>query len=300
MDKEQLVEKYGSTIPMLMNYMHLGIISRSFMLNRHREDLKSLKEKENLDKDDELTEFFVYKEMFERVCVAIEDFSIIVYALSKDLTDFQRNIVSQPKPKTVLKDFNESTLDAILKYRDTSCLQPEEKQLIENIRNQNASIIKEFVGYLIEFMDYNWIIYTKIKHGNTLFMPFQKIKVDGMDTFAAPVVYNQKHPEQVKVLLLNPFIYSRLQIMFDSLLNLMYQFCNANFEYISRGERGTFLTACYVPITDEEKSQYEQLIKKYESKASVYNINAIIEGNIDNKLVSKIFAFYKKCNLAFR
>lgn len=270
------------------------------MLNRHREDLKSLKQKENLDKNDELTEFFVYKEMFERVCVAIEDFSIIVYALSKDLTDFQRNIVSQPNPKTVLKDFDESTLDAILKCRDTSCLQPEEKQLIENIRNQNASIIKEFVGYLIEFMDYNWIIYTKIKHGNTLFMPFQKIKVDGMDTFAAPVVYNKKHPEQVKVLLLNSFIYSRLQFMFDSLLTLMYQFCNANFEYISRGERGTFLTACYAPITDEEQSQYEQLIKKYESKASIYNINVVIEGNIDNKLVSKIFTFYQKCNLAFR
>lgn len=131
-------------------------------------------------------------------------------------------------------------------------------------------------------------------------MPFQKIKVDGMDTFAAPVVYNKKHPEQVKVLLLNPFIYSRLQIMFDSLLSLMYQFCNANFEYISRGEKGTFLTACYAPITNEEKLQYEQLIKKYEEKGSAYNINAIIEGNIDNKLVSKIFAFYKKCNLAFR
>lgn len=77
MDKEPLVEKYGSTIPMLMNYMHLGIISRSFMLNRHREDLKSLKENENHGKNDELTEFLIYKEMFERVCVAIEDFSII-------------------------------------------------------------------------------------------------------------------------------------------------------------------------------------------------------------------------------
>jgi hypothetical protein len=299
MDKEPLVEKYGSTIPMLMNYMHLGIISRSFMLNRHREDLKSLKENENHGKNDELTEFLIYKEMFERVCVAIEDFSIIVYALSNDLTDFQRNIVSQPKPKSVLNDFNENTLEAILKYRDIDSLQPEERQLIENIRNQNASIIKEFVGYLIEFMDYNWVIYTKIKHGNTLFMPYQKINVNGMDTFAAPVVYNKKHPEQVKVLLLNPFIYSRLQIMFDSLLNLMYQFCNANFEYISRGENGTFLTACYAPITDEEKAQYEQLIKKYNSKGNAYNINAIIEGNIDNKLVNKIFAFYQKCNLAF-
>ena len=131
------------------------------MLNRHREDHKALKEKEHLDKNDELTEFFIYKEMFERVCIAIEDFSIIVYALSKDSTDFQRNIVSQPQPKCVLKDFNEITLDAILKYRDTDCLQPDEKQLIENIRSQNASLIKEFVGYLREFMDYNWIIYTK-------------------------------------------------------------------------------------------------------------------------------------------
>ena len=138
------------------------------MLNRHREDLKALKEKEakrkqNKNKENKkmLGEKKDRVSKFERVCIAIEDFSIIVYALSKDSTDFQRNIVSQPQPKCVLKDFNEITLDAILKYRDTDCLQPDEKQLIENIRSQNASLIKEFVGYLREFMDYNWIIYTK-------------------------------------------------------------------------------------------------------------------------------------------
>lgn len=238
--------------------------------------------------------------MFERVCVAIEDFSIIVHALSHDLTDFQRNIISQPQPKSVLKKFDENTLEAILKYCDTDCLSPDEKQFIENIRSQNASIIKKFVEHLLEFMDYNWVIYTKIKHGNTLFMPYQKISVNGMDTFAAPVVYNKKHPEQVKVLLLNPFIYSRLQVIFDSLLNLMHQFCSANFDYIRRGENGSFLPACYAPITDEEEAHCEQLIKKYDSKGNFYNINAIIEGNIDNQLVNKIFAFYQKCNLAFK
>lgn len=300
MTGEQLKEKYKSTIPLLMSYMHMGILSRSFMLQKHGDELNNLKKENKQNKEYEITEFLIYRELFERVCLAIEDFSIIVYALSCDLEDFQKNVVSQPNPKSILTNFDEKTLDTILKYCDLDHLSPSDRELIQNIRSRNASIIKEFVSLLVEFIDFNWVVFTKIKHGNTIFTPYEKIKIDNMETFVSPVVYNKKHPEQVKMLLLNSFIYSRLQLMFNSLTTLMYQFCNTNYEYICSGETGTFLGLCFAEISEEEMAHYKEIVKKYSLHRHRYDIKAIITGDIDRKLINEVFDFYRRCNLGFQ
>lgn len=300
MTEEQLKEKYKRTIPLLMSYMHLGIISRSFMLQKHQEELHNLRKTDEPTQENEITEFLIYRELFERVCVAIEDFSIIVYALSHNLEDFQKNVISQPNPKAILETFDENTLNVIMKYRDTGCLNDSDKNFVQDIRKRNSAIIKEFVSLLVEFIDFNWVIYTKIKHGNTMFTPYQKIKIHDVDTFVSPVVYNKKCPEQVKILLLNSFIYSRLQLMFNSLLTLMHNFCDANYEYISRGEVGTFFSACFADVTDEERTRCEQISRQYSSDSHQYAINTVVTGNIDGKVINEIFDFYHRCNLAFR
>lgn len=42
MNKEELMKKYAGAINSLMNYMDMGIISRNFMLNKHRIELDEL------------------------------------------------------------------------------------------------------------------------------------------------------------------------------------------------------------------------------------------------------------------
>lgn len=299
MTEDQLKEKYGSTIPMLMNYMHLGIISRSFMLNNHQDTLIQLSEKGTLSKEEELTEFLIYKELFERVCVAIEDFTIISNALSLELSDFQKNILKQPNVEKILNSFNAEMLDKILKYRDISCLASDEQELITSIRNRNTTYILNFVNQLKNFVAYHWVIYTKIKHGNTLFQPYKKINIRNIATFVAPVVYNSKQPEKTKVLMLSLPIYIKLQTIFNSLLNLMYNFCKENYDYICRSENGRFLGVCYADTTTEERDQLEKIHSKYLLQVMNYDISMTIEGSIDNRIIDEILEVYREFNIGF-
>lgn len=298
MNEEQIKEKYAGTINSLMNYMHIGIISRTFMMQNHCENLADIIKKNNTNeksKSEEISELLTYKELFERLCLVIEDFSIIFNALSLELSDFHKNILHQPNVEKILQKIDKASIYKVLKYDDISYMANEDKEVIECYRNKNIKMILEINNYMQEFIKYNWLIYTKLKHGNTVIYNYEKINLDNIPTYVLPVMYNTKKPQEVRALVLNYPIYKKMLMLFNSILILTESFCETNYEYICNCELENILGSVYVDsFSKNEYLKVKEILKKYPKKSNHYDINLCLKWDADINKIKDIINMYKK------
>lgn len=293
MDIKNTAEKYAGVLAFLNNY-NIALTSRNFMLNNHEQELYKILEEKEKGKPKEGIDFIemsFYKEMFEKVCIAIEDFCDIIYALSMELNLFNKNIISQPNPQNILKSINQEKLKIVFKHRDLDGLRSEEKTLIENLRKRNFDTVLEFIDILIKFIDENWIIYTKIKHGNTVIYGMEKINICGFDTFIMPVFYNTKSVEKPKLLILNYSVYRILKDLFVSLQGLSNDLCVINYNYICRNEEKFIINNIYFSMNENDIQKTKMILERYD-KGVFTRLNVSVQLNTDMDKIHEVLDFY--------
>lgn len=268
------------------------------MLKKHRIELDELIKEDSIQKENKLndiTELLIYKELFERLCLVIEDFSIIFNALSLELSEFHRNILHQPKVESIIKNIDKNSIYKVLKYDDLSYMTNDDKSIIEEIRNNSVDIVLEIKRYIEKFLEHNWLIYTKLKHGNTVIYNYNKIVLDGINTYVLPVMYNTKEPKKTKPLILNYNIYLKMQLLFDSILILTKSFCDTNYNYICSCETENILGEIYTDTMDENMiKKVKDILKKYPKGTSYYNISLQVKFESELEKLKNIIDMYKE------
>lgn len=286
---------------MLKSYQTWGIYSRTFMLNEHAIMLKNIEENKGQysnysQKQKDATIALTYIELLEKICLCIEDFCSLSYALDGELKNFASSIISQPNPQNILKEFTVEKCNKLFRYEslDSLSMLPDEKSLIQDIRKRNVDFMLNFVELLEDFLDIYWIVYTKHKHSNTMIYSFESFKLDDEKTFFIPAVYDRKKPENTKGILVNKTIYQKWKQLFNVLIILSKDMIDAAVEYIERNGKGFIVKTSYIDLTSNEINKIETICRKYNMDSIKVNLNVTINAKISKETIKKHKDLYDK------
>lgn len=304
METPKFIENNIPTIAMLSSYKKWGLLSRTFMLRENSLNLMDLYNGTGKysEYNEEIRVFLIsriYLELFERLCQSIEDLTGIIFSLQNDLSKFQEKIISPPNPQNVLKKLTKEKWNELLRYCDIESLPLEsaDRDLILTVRERNITVLQKYTQLIDNFINLYWVIYNKLKHGNTLMYGFSQSEVNGERAIFIPAFYNSKEPEKVKELMVTQSIYKKWQNLFDTTITLTEDLISTNLEYLERLGKPFLIKTTYCSI---DKSEYEHLLnlqKVYEKGTEKFNINVLIEAEIKEESINRHIDFYNKFDL---
>ena len=299
---EGFINQHKDTLITLKAFRDLNLISRTFMLNEHTKMIPELKNGTHEYKDTPLSmrTFLlsrVYLELFERLCLSIEDLTTMLYALQNDLKDFNTNITNPPKPENILKKLSKERWHKILHYSDLDehDYLPFERETVANIRDENLKSLEALIECIIQFIEVYWVSFNKLKHGNTLVYGVEQTNIDGVETIIVPVIYNSKNKDKQLVLVLTDDIYVSWQKLFNTIIKLNKSLMEIAIQHIECGGLKFILNEdLYFPISKERRSEIENILKKYFNSPIRYAVNAQMKIAISNSTWEKHFELQKK------
>lgn len=306
MNENDIQEIYAPTLCALNSYISIGLFSREFGVRNCFEKLKQVKEeynnasneeKEKLKEKVEITKLLVYRELFEKTFLSLEDLAAIVSALVKDLKDFHIEVSKEP---TILKALSKITKEKVykmLKYKDISSYDKEDREYIQEKRDEVVKSIQNMCAYICEFFKKNKMAYMRMKHGNSLLYSTSKCSVDGEEYFVLPVEYNPKNIDHVDILIFNEAICKKILKLFWYIQDFSRLLCEINRQYI---ECGCYEDPIGTLLLDEEKEQekIDMLRKKYwNHDMKKYNCNTQSLLTCNKKKIKNIINFYNSLNL---
>jgi hypothetical protein len=239
---------------MLMAYREFGVTSRAFMLEEHGKVLEQIRSRSGPftnSSENELifAEGRVYVELVERVCQLIEDFSTLCYALSNELSAFPQNILNKEPsiPKRLERLTDRSSWHTLLRYPDLGTLHfsGEDKEFLHQHYERNISVLLKLAEVLERFKKLHWRFYTKHKHANPLIYGLTRIEVRGEPTIAIPAFNDKKHPEAVKALVMNYYMYNRQREIANIIITVMKDLLDRAVLYIELNGQPSIETIAY-------------------------------------------------------
>lgn len=286
---------------MLMAYREYGIISRAFMLEEHGklvDKIHSRSEPFTNTPEKELTflESRIYVEMVERVCQLIEDFATLCYALSKDLSVFPENILSQEV--SIANKLNNLTNQAIwytiLRYPelDTLGFSKEDKTFLYKHYKRNIKVLCNLAKVLEKFRKLYWRFYIKHKHANPLIYGLTKVECMGEPTIAIPAMDSKKHHEKVKGVLINYSMYKKQRKIVNTLIRLMKDLLQRTIMFIERNGKPSIEVISYYKMSTTAAQKVQSLIEEYNVNIRHNPIKFTLRTEIPGKIVRQFAEFY--------
>lgn len=309
MDQDQIIkiikEKVGiETIILLKNYDSWGVLSRTFMLKQHDEIFQALVKREGKYSTYpeevclSLEKAFIL-EVFERLCLVIEDFCTIASALLQDLGDFPDNILQQPNPQNILNNIKSESWTTLLRYKslETLTISNEEKEFLTRLREKNISVLQNLIILLRDFVDVYWLPYTKFKHANTLLYSIEKVTIEGQQAIFIPAIYNRKKLEKVSGIIVNDEMLLKWRNLFDALIVLTKDLIQTAIIYITSGEIGFTERTTYCSISDDEHKALEEIIGRNDSERVIVPVDVKISSIIQDSTIQRFKELLKKFDL---
>jgi hypothetical protein len=291
---------------MLMTYREFGVISRAFMLEEHGKILEQIRSRSgpftNYSENELIfTEGRFYVELVERLCQLIEDFSTLCYALSNDLSAFPQNILS--KESSVSKRLqcltDRASWYTLLRYPDLDTLhfRSEDKEFLLQHYERNIIVLLNLAKVLEQFRKLHWRFYIKHKHANPLIYGIEKVEVRGERSIAIPAVDDEKHPEAVKVLLMNYCMYSQQRKIVNTIIMLMNDLLDRAILYIELNGKPIIETIAYYKMTPLAAQKLEGLIKDYNRYIKRNPIKLTLKVEITDTVIQKFVESYDNLDL---
>lgn len=295
-DVQKFVKEHvgHESVALLKNYLEWGLLSRTFILKEHDVRLQELRRREghfSSYSEDQLRfiESRIYMEILERICLEIEDFCTICYALWGDLKRVPQSLLEQPTPQKILDEFDEARWHVLLRYTplDHLDVSSSERALLERVRSQNTEVLQRFVEVLRFFLKLYWLPYTKHKHANTLIYGFQSGSLDDERAVLIPALYNSKDLSQVKGVIVTPSLYEHWKALHDTINQTTRDLIERTIEYIETGGETVTERITYFEVDAEERRELEALIQKTEEGRERVPINIKIEASVGEEILEQ-------------
>ncbi len=305
--KQHFAHQVGEpALSMLMAYREFGVISRAFMLEEHGKMLEQIRSRSGPftnSSENELifAESRIYVELVERLCQLIEDFSTLCDALSKDLSAFPQNILSQELSvsKRLERLTDRTSWYTLLHYPDLDTLQfsTEDKEFLRQHYERNISVLLNLTKVLQGFHNLHWRFYTKHKHANPLIYGLTKIEVRGEPTIAIPAIHGKEHPAAAKGLVMNYSMYSQQRKIANTVIGLMKDLLDKAVLYIEQNGKPIIETIAYYRMTTAAAQRLQSLIGDYNRDIKCNPIKVTVKAQIPDKVIQKFVEFYDKLDL---
>ncbi len=294
-------EGLQGTYAFLKSYQGLGSLARTFMLREHAAMLQKLHQGSDqfsncTQQQKDHFEILIYVELLERLCLLIEDLAKLLHALQFDLKLFLEQILSKENPQNILRAIDTSKWNTILRYAqlDTLAISTDDQLFLSKIRQKNIERLNIFVDLCLDFLELHWPFFIRHKHGNTILYGLGSATINGLRSFMIPAVFNQRHPERIKGILVNGLIFQKWQTFFDGLVLLTQWLVERTIVFIETGGKAFAEYGTYFVLHPEEKSQLEQIVKRCDEGTARANITVTIEASIESQGLKKFSDFYAK------
>lgn len=299
---KEYINQHDDALITLKAFQDWNLISRTFMLNEHSKMIPKLKSgtEEYIDTPQNMRTFLlsrIYLELFERLCQSIEDLTTMLYALQKNLKDFNINITKTQNPKNILDKLTREKWYEIFHYSSLEELEnsPSEKKIITDIRKKNFESLENLRECLIHFIDVYWVSFTKIKHGNTLVYGVEQTCINGVDTIIVPVIYNSKNKDNQMIIALTDDVYSSWQKLFKVVIMLSKSLMEIAIQHIETGGLEFIVNeTIYFPVSDEERLEIEGILQKYFKLPIRFEVKTSLAIEITEPTWKKHFELQKK------
>ena len=290
-----------NTLLMLKNYQQRGFDARTFMLREHSKMLAGVKAGQGQYADytpsqRHFVESCIYVELLNRLCLLLEDFADLCYALSGDLREFPKKIFSQKNPRTILREFSHEQWFSILRYAEITSLDisEEDKTFLRNIRGRNVEHLQMLVDLFVDFLDYHWLFYTKHKHGNPLIYGIEPVEINGEPTLFIPATYNQKNPRSVTGVFVSNSTYLKWQRLLDVIVTLSKEFVDRTLLFIERNGVPIVEHIVYAKITELEIERLRKISEKCNENIERIQISIELRTNVHPKEIERHNDLYAK------
>ena len=292
------------TVILLKNYKSWALPCRTFMLKEHERMLQDLLTNQgHFGKYDEREKTFVelsiYLDTLEKLCLLIEDFCSLTYALWDSLLLFPQRIISKPNPTNILKQFSQDRWYTLLRYAplDVVTSKPDDRSLIESVRARNLVVLMKMVAAIQYFMKLYWVGFTKRKHSNTLLYGFGVNEIRGERALVVPVMYNSKSPSDMRAIIITPTILATWKGLFNSIYQLAEDVIERNIEYIETGGHLVAERIVYFNVGEAESLHLNEITSAHDQNAARITAEASIQGAIPEEVIERHFGLVTKCNL---
>jgi len=292
------------TVILLKNYKSWGLLSRTFMLKEHEKVLQDLLTNQgHFDRYNERQKAFVelsiYLDTLDRLCLLIEDFCSLAYALWDSLLLFPERIISQPNPENILKQFSQDRWFTLLRYAPVDVTAPklDDRLLLDSVRSRNVTVLMKMVAAIQYFVGLYWLGFTKRKHGNTLLYGFEVNEIRGERALMVPVMYNRKTPSDMRAIIITPTILATWKDLFNSIYQLAEDLIERTIEYAETGGHLVAERVLYFNIAEAESLHLREIIAAHDQKAARITVEASVQGEIPEKVIERHFGLVMKCNL---
>jgi len=295
------------TLSMLMAYREFGVLSRSFMLEKHGKVLEEILSRsgdfsEYSENELAFAEGRIYVELVERVCQLIEDFSTLCYALWNDLSDFPANILRQDRPSTkkLLEELTGSERWFILlRYPDLDKLQfsAEDKEFLGQHYERNIHVLQNFAKKLEGTRKLHWRFYTKHKHANPVVYGFKKIEVGGEPTIIIPAFDDQEQPKILKGIMMNHSWYKKQRIIANTVINLIKDLLDGTFFFIEINGKPIIERVSYYEMDKAASKRLRHLTKEYNKNLIRNPIEVTLKADVPDEFQRRFVQFYDNLDI---
>ena len=290
-----------AVLAFLKSYQQLGSLARTFMLKEHSLMLVRLRNGEDQfasypQKEKDFVEVLVYVELLERLCLIIEDLAKLLHALQFDLERFLRSILTDKNPQNILKEINEPKWHTILCYApiNTLPISGDDKLFLSEIRRKNMERLNIVITLCLDFLKLYWPFFLKHKHGNTILYGLGSAIVNEEQSFMLPAVFNQKHPDKIKGVLVSASIYEKWQLFLNGLVQMTQWIVERTIVFIERGGEHFAEYQTYFSLQQEEREQLEGIVKLCDAGIKRINVIVNINATMEPEFLQKFTDFYKK------
>jgi hypothetical protein len=303
---KQFVTEHVSlpTVLLLKSYQQWGILSRTFMLQEHATMLAdaqagSGKYATYPDEARRSVIASVYVELFERLCLLIEDFLSLCHAAWGELTEFPIRLISQPNPKNILREFTSDKWAILFRWCPVEQLNLslEDQLVLSRVRAGNVQVLDKFLHVLTGFVDLYWVGWTKRKHGNTWIQTMIEVLIEGEPTLVIPVIFNTKNPTVTRTIIINNTIYTKWQSLSNELVLLSKDVVDAALALVDRAGMPLILSKTYYTVSRADWECIETIIRDQDSETIQRELNLNLETHLPQDVLEKHLAFYSQFDL---
>lgn len=227
----EIVGKFGEpsefqwSLAMLTSFRDDAVRVRMFMLDEHKRHLEALGLPESFSSSEGSNANFdlearVYLELFERLCLLIEDFATLLSALQQPIEMFSVNVGKKVKPKHVLKSMTSASVRELMFYAPVEQKLPKELgEPLETIRQKNIDVIMKVASMASKWLGLqsHWQMYNNLKHGNALVHSIVPINVWNERTYGYFGRTNLGAKGRNPVMYLNKTMYCFMRKLFEAI-----------------------------------------------------------------------------------
>lgn len=290
-----------ATFAFLKSYQELGSFARTYMLKEHAAMFEKLRASTDqfanysqVQKD--YIEVLVYVELLDRLCLIIEDLAKLLHALQFDLQAFLQSILTEKNPQNILKQIDAAKWQTILRYApiDKLGISDNDKLFLSDIRQRNIERLSTVVGLCLDFLKLHWPFFIRHKHGNTILYGLRPTNIKGERSFMVPAVFNQKHPDKMKGILINNTIYQKWQVLLNGLVQMIQWLIERTIVFIETEGESFAEYQTYFPLKPEEEARIERILKLCNVGRKRINVTVNLVATMEQDALQKFTDFYGK------